>query len=151
MPVLNWQPCGEKTEGPAWLRRYGPRISVEISVHIVVQKALISTGQPVPQPVAGQALIDTGASISAIDISVAKQLGLQPVGKRKLGCAAGATEADTFPFTIQIVPGGPNLNCMPGVGADIKAQGIIALIGMDLIGQGVLIVNGLAATYTWAF
>lgn len=151
MPVLNWQTPSAQLDAQTTLRRLGPRISIEVAVHPTVHKVLLDSGQNVPSPVTGTALVDTGASISAIDIAAASRLGLQTIGKQKLGCAAGATEADTFSFTIRILPNGPNLYCVPGVGADIIGQGIIALIGMDLLGQGVLIVNGTTAAFSWSY
>ncbi len=59
-----------------------------------------------------------------------------------MGSASGVYDAPLFPFTLRLLPWGYNFDCVPGIGCDIQAQRIIALIDMDLLSQCVLTVNG---------
>jgi hypothetical protein len=142
MPVFDWVFGTKDIPGQRRLAATGPRISIEATIHPVMQRALTDAGVSMPAPVPGIGLIDTGASITSIDVSVAQRLNLQVVGTRKLGTARGVVDAPLFSFTLRLLPWGFNLNCVPGVGCDIHAQGIIALIGMDLLSQCVLTVHG---------
>jgi hypothetical protein len=47
------------------------------------ERELQLAGKPVPQPVEGFMLLDTGAAHVGIDIDVAKQLGLEVMGETK--------------------------------------------------------------------
>jgi len=62
------------------LQTIGPILKVAISVTKEQQDALSSEGKEVPEPVPGVALIDTGASMTAVDEGVCKRLGLEPTG-----------------------------------------------------------------------
>ena len=150
MPVLDWSYRSKDVPGRHRLAAIGPRVSLEATIHQVLQKQLTDAGADVPSPIPGMGLIDTGATITSIDISVAKRLNLQTVGTRKLGTASGSHDAPLFPFTLRLLPWGFNLNCVPGVGCDIQGQGIIALIGMDILSQCVLIEHGRVGLVTLA-
>ena len=144
MPILNWHYPGQAPPATAQaaLASLGPRVQIQANMHPAVQKSLADANLPIPSPVGGFALIDTGATISAIDIAAAAQLGLKSIGRRPILTPAGPGQADQFVFTIQLLPWGLNLNCVPGLGANLKEQGIVALIGMDILSQCVLTVNG---------
>lgn len=142
MPVFNWRPTQPNADGQRILSRFGPRIQVEACVHPAAQKSLIVSNQPVPSPVNGFALIDTGATVTAIDEEVARALQLPVIGQTKIGTADGTATASLLPFCLRLLPWGFNMTCVPGISARISNQGIIALIGMDLLSQCVLIVNG---------
>lgn len=143
MAVLNWHFAGQPpATAQAALASLGPRVQIQADVHPAVQKSLADANLPIPASVGGLALIDTGATTSAIDIVAASQLELKSVGRKPILTPAGSSEADQFVFTIRLLPWGTTLNCVPGLGASLKEQGIIALIGMDILSQCVLTVNG---------
>ena len=54
-----------------------------------------------------------------------------------------------YAFAID-VGGVGKLMCPRGIGCDIAGQGIIALIGMDVLVNCILIVNGLDGSFTLA-
>ena len=140
MPILNWQhPPGI---GQQILANFGPRIQVEVSLHPAAQQALADAGQAIPASVNGAALIDTGATVTAIDHKAATTLGLRTVGRKPILTPAGQSDTDQFSFMICVLPYGLKLNCVPGIGADLDRQGLVALIGMDMLAQCVLTVNG---------
>lgn len=142
MPVYDWVYGGKDVPGQRHLATTGPRISVEAAIHPLLQKTLTDDGADIPPPVPGVALIDTGATIASIDRATAEQLNLQVVGTRKLGTASGPVDAPLFSFSLRLLPWGVNLNCVPGVGCDIGGLGVIALIGMDILTQCMLVVHG---------
>jgi len=150
MPVLNWHPP-LLPGGQQVLAERGPRVPVQVSVHPKVQETLTSTGQAVPSSIGGFALIDTGATITSIDQNAALRLGLQVVGQRTVGTAAGPSERFLYPFSVRLLPFGLDLHCVSGMGVDLSGQNIIALIGMDLLHQGVLTINGPMGALTLSF
>jgi len=66
------------------LRQAGPLLQVAISVTPEHAKKLSQEGVKPPEPIQGSALIDTGASITAVDEGVCQRLGLTPTGRADL-------------------------------------------------------------------
>ena len=98
----------------------------------------------------GTALIDTGAAGTCVDRQAAERAGMAVVGSGKM--ASATHENETVPIyagTIQIAQD-VNVVCRRAYGANLKSQGLIALIGRDLMANGVLIVNGPEGTVTLA-
>lgn len=166
MPVYNaslGDPQRPGTPAPGLLRQFGPVTAVEVHVPPGIVAALVAQGLPIPAPVEGLAVIDTGAGVSAVDESVFPQLGLHPVGTTSLSSAAGTSEREQFPARLvfpsmdslsldlpeatsvnlrgQVVPLGP-------AGGDRQ---VIVLAGRDLLAAGVFIWNGIQGTWTFAF
>lgn len=90
--------------------------------------------------VEGQALIDTGATISGISARVAAQLGLARRGKRPLGSAQGEGQAERYLFRVGLkLPS--QQNGFPFIFDDVDGFEIVdsfsleALIGMDILSQ----------------
>ena len=86
MPVHNVYPAGgvHPTSGqvihPAdLLAALGLVLSVEIKVPPALAAALTSQGQPIPSPVSGYALVDTGATGCCVEESLVQGLGLQVI------------------------------------------------------------------------
>jgi hypothetical protein len=67
------------TVGQKEMRLAGPMVPASWYIPAELEKQLQSQGKPVPPPVAGHLLLDTGAAQIAIDNEVAKSLGLKPV------------------------------------------------------------------------
>ncbi|MBZ0158420.1 MAG: hypothetical protein K8I29_19655 [Alphaproteobacteria bacterium] len=51
---------------PALLGINGPRVTIEISIPDELMKYLTENSLPVPSPIVGSGLVDTGASITAL-------------------------------------------------------------------------------------
>src|SRR5262245_9946542 len=135
----------------------GPVIQVQVEVPTALATQLTSAGQPLPEPVVGVALIDTGASLCAVDSAVIRQLGVQPVGVAHVGTAGGQQQQLTYPgrFTF---PGSnlPPIDFNTLLGCDFAGQlalgsPLVALIGRDLLQHFVFVYNGGAASFTLAF
>jgi predicted aspartyl protease len=96
----------------------------------------------------GDALIDTGASICAMDESAAAALGLNPVGQANVGGVGGSKSHNVYVTKISF----PGTNLTPSewtlVGADLRAQNLLLLIGGDVLRNCVLVYNGLLGVTT---
>lgn len=125
------------------LEKIGPRMQVTISPLEEHVKALADKGEAVPQPVAGQALIDTGASSTCIDRATAEAAGLAVVDSGPMTSATHADEiVPIFAGKLDIA-GLPNdITMHRAYGANLAPQGLIALIGRDALKSCVLVYNG---------
>jgi hypothetical protein len=115
------------------LARLGPWVLVGVALH-PRQAALLDAP---PEPVKGKALIDTGASISAIDRNVAERLGLQPINRvpiRACGDAApfwAPTYLVLFTFAARDLE--DRTVAVVGLPLSRKQGDEVALIGRDLL------------------
>ncbi|WP_182913794.1 aspartyl protease family protein [Sphingobium terrigena] len=87
------------------------------------------------------ALVDTGATVSGIDYSIAEKLELEPLGKRPLQSAHGLAHTERFMFRIGLMSDGSDETSLPfifdasyGIGLT-GSQHFTALIGMDILRQ----------------
>ncbi len=158
MPTLHLQfnplnlttPTGQVQLPPAMaLAARGPVLQVNILLHHAASAALVQLGQVAPTPISGQALIDTGASGTCIDNDAAQKMGLPIIDIAQVASAShAATFVNVYPVSLEIV-GLPNALDVPrAIGAELAAQGLIALIGRDALGNGVLVYNGMAGAVT---
>lgn len=87
------------------------------------------------------ALVDTGATTSGIDQSIAEKLGLEPLGKRPLQSAQGLGHTERFMFRIGLMPDGSGETSLPFIFdasygfALTGCEHFTALIGMDILRQ----------------
>lgn len=125
---------------PGALISRGPCIPIEISLPDALVDQLNQQGQPVPSNIEGDALVDTGASCSAIDHSVCQQLNLQPIGITTIGHAGGEMQTNQYPVRFIF----PNLTVEfgPVIEVELAPYNIKAIIGRDLLSQFMLIYNG---------
>jgi hypothetical protein len=104
----------------------------------------------VPPPISVALLIDTGASLTAIDDAVIASLGLTPTGTARIHTPSTAGIPAVCPlYDIQIAIQGHagagihSLSSLPVMGASFAAQGIGGLAGRDLLSRGRLIYSGI--------
>ena len=121
----------------------GPRIAIEIGVPTVLAEFLARSGLPVPPPQRGFALVDTGASITAVDENVVASLGIQPIGQMKLSTPSQSRRAWLYAarltcFTAAV----PVLEVLDIVGCTLQPQGFIALLGRNFLRKVVLVYDG---------
>jgi Aspartyl protease len=103
--------------------------------------SLVQANQPVPPGIVAKLVVDTGASLSAVDISILKQLGLTPKGKTPIhtpSTQGQAHLADAYDISILIF--GDNalvpcylLNALPVIDGNFKTQGFDGLLGRDIL------------------
>lgn len=107
-------------------------------------------GQSIPDPFVGQALLDTGASVSCIATSIVNHLGLEARGMQSvLTPSTGSVPVDREEYDVGLVippdvrPDDPLVqHCLPVVRSDLISQGIHALIGCDVLQGCIFHYNG---------
>lgn len=127
----------------------GPIIRVQIEIAKALAESLQVANKPIPTPVMGVALIDTGASITSFDESVVTKLGINPNGVVMVGTAGGPQQQFTyqvrFSFPGTAFPGFEHprvLGCNLTGQTVLNQQPVIALIGRDVLARFVFVYNG---------
>lgn len=146
---------GELTIASALLQARGPLMSIEVHAPPVVLQLAQSQGQtpsPPPPPATGLALIDTGASATVVDENALLALGVNPIGTTTVLTPSGAEQQLAYPAEIEFagMPGRIQFASVLG-SKHLAAQGIIALIGRDVLANALLVFNGPAGMFTIAF
>lgn len=127
------------------LNKTGPRIQVEIGIPEALARIYAEQNKPIPNPVTGFALVDTGASITAVDVSAVTSLNITPVAFTEVHTPSTETPViqALYPVSFSFVGSGlPPLQYNSVLGSPLAAQGIIALIGRDILANCILIYNG---------
>ena len=122
-------------------------LQVTVTIEEHAGKALASQGKVPPTPKIGWALIDTGASNTCIDELAAKELGLPVID---IGTMLSATH-DKVPCNIYpVLISTPivNLNSPRTMGAALAGQGLLVLIGRDVLARCNLFYNGPIGQFT---
>lgn len=141
------------------LEKSGAVIDLLIGVGRIRQSELLGLGQPIPQPIAVRALIDTGATISGFTASLFADLNLTEVGKTTIYTPSTPANApfrsSIYRVSLSIVAEGrihpfpeSNVIASEGWGDDENLQG---LIGCDLLAHCNFIYLGPTRRFTLAF
>lgn len=147
-----------KAHSPLFLAARGPILPVRIFLPDVVAK--LRNAEPF---IIGKGLVDTGASKTCISKRVATELELKSVGTIKVGGVGGANEHSLchvkFDLGIEVQSAGDN-NAVPSfqrmiaiddcevIEADIDSQGIVMLIGRDVLAVSALTYDGPTGIWT---
>jgi len=152
MPILHSQllgegklPDGKSVPIPpsVALKQRGPVVQMAVTLADPVASELVKQGKPVPAPIAGWGLIDTGAGSTCIDEAAAKKLNLPIVNVVTLASASHAsTKANVYPVKFQIEGLPVAVNVPAAIGAPLAVQGLLALIGRDVLQHCTLFYNG---------
>lgn len=158
MPILNIQlsggletPDGQRVALPsqAVLLQRGPVIQVTVGVGQAIAQQVLQQGGQLPPPVTGLALIDTGATTTCIDEEAAQKLQLPAIDVVTVASVSHAsTERNVYPISIEVAGLPIVVNAPRSVGAELKAQGLLLLIGRDVLQSCVLVYNGPAGQFT---
>lgn len=143
---------------PGALVEVGAVLPVRIEMPTDLRQLRTSQKRPIPEPVSGLALIDTGATKSAADMQVMTRLQVNQMGTVELGTAAGRRPAPLYPARFIVAPGTPgqieiDFGSVAGIdlaGLTVGGQGIIALIGRDVLASCIFVYNGPAGTFSVA-
>lgn len=155
MPIFDFYFWTQET-GPT-LATSGPIIQVEVSMPSALEEFCTKKSVPIPPPQTGFALIDTGASNSAIDESILQQLSILPIDSIPSSTPSGAGRSFVYPTKVSF----PALNVKDYglsrvIGCNLKwktadNKEIIMLLGRDLLRYMVLIYNGTNSSITIGF
>lgn len=135
----------------------GLALDVLIGLDGAASHACVAAGQPVPVPLQVKALIDSGCDPTAVSQSVLNALGLLRGTTATTHTAAGLVQVEVFQVSLSIYgpdgTSGPSFNA-----ADWKVTalpqpipGIDVLLGLDLLRQCLLIVDGPGKKFTLSF
>jgi predicted aspartyl protease len=96
-------------------------------------------------------LIDTGASVTCIDDEAAKALQLPVVDVVNMTSATHAsTPSNVYPIQIQLLGVKIVFQAPRAIGAELKSQDLLLLIGRDVLQRCTLHYNGLVGQFTLA-
>jgi predicted aspartyl protease len=127
----------------------GPVLQVSVTVEQTVAKNLVQRGIPIPSPITGWGLIDTGASITCIDEEAAQKLQLPAVDVVTMASASQASsQRSVYPIQIEVIGFPIRLQALRAVGAALKAQDLLLLIGRDVLQMCTLFYNGISGEIT---
>jgi predicted aspartyl protease len=158
MPILHVQydDQGQTADGKivkispaAALQQRGPIVQVTIGISQTFAEQLLQQGTALPSPVSGNALLDTGASTTCIDDAVAQSMGLPAIDVVTMASASHeSTQQNVYPIHMQIVGSPIPVEVPNAIGANLRVQGIIALIGRDYLQHCTLHYNGVTGAIT---
>ncbi len=114
---------------------------------------LKAAGGPIPAPISFRGLVDTGAGITCIDSKLMDILGIPPKGVIPIHTpsTSGTPHLTTsFDVTLGIIFPMQSyvFHALPVATCDFSALGIDALIGMDVLKNLHLILNGPTGFFT---
>ncbi|HEY3319869.1 MAG TPA: hypothetical protein VGP72_05260 [Planctomycetota bacterium] len=93
----------EDFQTPEALQTIGPIIAASWRIPQLLENALTLAGKPIPAPVYGDILVDTGAQATCISLDVSQQLGLRPLGVCHGYGAGGKHTNPIFAAKLEIV------------------------------------------------
>lgn len=136
---------------PAALQGLGPLVPVQVEVPTALALQITEAGGQVPQPVTGNALIDTGASVSGVDLPVLASLGVNPVGTTRRGTAGGQQQTSLNPIKMVLTPINLPVEYSSVIGVDLSGMDIVALLGRDFLKRALLVYDGPSGEITIAY
>jgi predicted aspartyl protease len=155
VPILHSQAGGQanapdgkpvQLTPPAALQLRGPVMQISVTINQNAAQALIGQGKTVPTK-SGWALIDTGASNTCIDEKAAQELGLPVIDVASMQSASHeGHQCNVYP--VQIITPVFTLNSPRTLGAALESQGLLVLIGRDVLQQCTLFYNGVVGQFT---
>lgn len=129
------------------LQLRGPILQVSLTIEQSAGKGLVAQGKTVPAPRSGLALIDTGASNTCVDEQTAKDLGLPVIDVANMQSASHEKHSCNV-YPVQIITPIVTLNAPRAMGAALASQGLLVLIGRDVLQNCNLFYNGPAGQFT---
>lgn len=158
MPILHFQIAGQgqgpdgktiQIPPPVVLQQKGPLVQVSVTLQESLAAALAQQGKSVPAPATGLALIDTGASNTCIDNDAAQALGLPVIDVGHMTSASHAKiPSNIYPVQIEITGFKIRFQSPRTMGAALKEQGLLLLLGRDLLQVCTLFYNGATGQIT---
>jgi hypothetical protein len=160
MPVFNSQffenlPGSGHRITPTVLANFGPVLDVSVSIPQALADLYTRQQIPLPSPITGIALIDTGATRSCVHRPIMSNLGVNPIGVVTSGTAAGPVPHNLFPAHFTFPAARIDIDFAAVVGVDlagqiINNQQLIALIGRDVLSMGIFVFNGPVGAFSFA-
>lgn len=117
--------------------------------------AMAKAGLPIPSPVPIRGMIDSGASCTCLDPQIIKQLNLVATGAiPMLTPSTGATPVQSFQYDVSLIVGfgavSFQFHALAVIESSLRPQGFDALIGRDVLAEGLFVYDGKAQMYSLA-
>ena len=154
MPILNIQlaaqdPSGAQIPPLVALQQRGPVVQVSVTVEQNIAQQLLAQGVTLPPPESGLALIDSGATSTCIDEDAALRLRLPVIDVATVASASHAsTEQNVHPIQIEVVGLALTISAPRVIAAPLATQGLLILIGRDVLQHCTLFYNGPAGSFS---
>lgn len=143
------------------LTETGAILQVNIGIPVALEQFCLKNTIQIPAPVPGYALIDTGASASAVHEQIFTDFGVQPIDHIPMSTPHSKDKHSfVYPARIQF-PGlnlfdVPMLSMMRVVGCELKwttfdNREIIMLMGRDLLQHFLMVYNGVQSDITLSY
>ncbi len=100
-------------------------------------------------PMNVRALVDTGASSSALDATVIQSLNLIQTGRTQVHTPSGYGERDQFDVSLFFgsVPGDVKSFTVSIISSDLASEGFLAILGWDILRHCILTCDGPKGTF----
>lgn len=132
------------------LRNRGAIIQIKVAQPKDVADSLKSQGKPASDPVDAMAMIDTGASITAIDAVLAQKIGLVQTGSAPIVGVTGEMDQPVYAAQLMLEKPSVALDPWKMVGSPLNGQGFDVLLGRDFLEQLTLVYDGSSGNFTLA-
>ncbi|NQU19863.1 MAG: hypothetical protein HQ567_01165 [Candidatus Nealsonbacteria bacterium] len=136
----------------------GAFFQIALAVSGPRSRVMEAAKEDVPPPVVTRGMVDTGASGTAVDTSIIKQLGLTPTGMVSMHTPStkGTPEqVNQFDVAILILMEDQHIHVadlvLPVIETELLHQGFGVLIGRDVLAKALLIYDGRNQRLTAAF
>lgn len=153
MPVFNGGWTNPKTGrvDPKVLQERGPLLQIEVSIPDVLANSINQAQGTIPPPVTGFGLLDTGASITGVDLEELKKLNLNKISETPVMTPSGGEIQGIYACQISF-PGTQieEIELSAVMGSDLKRQGLLAILGRDILEKYQLVYNGPGGFWTIA-
>jgi predicted aspartyl protease len=130
------------------LREEGALLEVTVGQAKDVADSLRSQGKTVPDAVSAMAMIDTGASITAIDQDLAQSLGLVQTGVAPIAGVTGVQNQPIYAANLGLARPSVALDPWKMIGSPLKIQNFQVLLGRDFLEQLTLVYDGSSGNFT---
>jgi hypothetical protein len=130
----------------------GAIVPALVSVSQPQRTAMNTLGMPIPQPAVCGLLLDTGASLTAIDNTIIVNQGLVPTGLIFVNTAGGALPVPALTYAIGLLlpstagPGQTYFPALPISSIDIAPGAANGLLGRDVLAFSLMTYAGFANT-----
>lgn len=115
------------------LRTRGPILPIQVGIPQSAEASIRQNGDTPGTIEEVQALVDTGASITAINTATAARLGLIATGSVQVGGVTGVAQRPVYGARIVMPEPGFTFDPVQIVGADLGAPDFEVLIGRNLL------------------
>ena len=138
------------TVRPSDLFQSGPVFDLNIGISTLLEEKLKKEGKAIPPAVKVKALIDTGATVTAISDKLARTLQLEPIGVQKVNTPSSENvECGVYHVRLYFPE---NVGLESNVLATpLKGQDIACLIGRNVLAHSVLVYIGRENQFTLSF